>query len=435
MTDAGPTTNPLLQRWDTPYGLPPFDAIRAEHFAPAFAQAMRAHRAEIDTIATQAQPPSFDNTIAAFDAAGRLLTRIDMLFSNLTASATSPQLQAVERDMAVPLAAHANGVYMHAALFDRIDALHAARHQLGLDAEQQRLLERVHLDFVRAGACLPADKRLRYGQVMERLATLMTRFAQNVLADENAYRLVLRSEDELAGLPPFVRAAARQAARERGVAGDDAHIITLSRSLILPFLTFSERRDLREQAWRAWTTRGEHDGPTDNRSVAREILALRNDQARAHGYTNYADYALGDSMALTQSAVNELLERVWAPARQRAHAELADLRELARSRGDTFEIEAWDWRYYAEKLRVQRYALDESQLKPYFSLDRMVDALFDCARRLFSLEFVHQARSARHITRTCGCTRCTRPARKAASRSASSCTTTTHVPASAAARG
>ncbi len=389
MIDTG-TTNPLLQRWDTPYGLPPFDAVRAEHFAPAFEAAMREHRAEIDAIAGNAQAPSFDNTIAAFDAAGRLLARIDMLFSNLTASATSPQLQAVERDMAAPLAAHANAVYMHAALFARIDALHAARDRLGLDAEQRRLLERVHLDFVRAGACLPVDKRLRYGQVMERLAALMTQFAQNVLADENAYRLVLRSDDELAGLPPFVRAAARQAARERGVTGDDAHVITLSRSLILPFLTFSERRDLREQAWRAWTTRGEHDGPTDNRPLAREILALRNDQARAHGCTNYADYALGDSMALTQAAVMGLLERVWTPAMQRVEVELEELSTLARSLGERVDIEAWDWRYYAEKLRVQRYALDESQLKPYFPLERMIDALFDCARRLFGLEFVHR---------------------------------------------
>jgi len=383
--------NPLLAPWNSPHSLPPFDAIRPAHFEPAFEAAMRAHRAEIDAIAANPEPPSFDNTIAAFDASGRLLARIDMLFSNLTASATSPALQAVERAMATPLAGHANAVYMHAALFARIDALHAARGERSLDAEQQRLLDRVHLDFVRAGACLASEKRLRYGQVMERLAELMTQFAQNVLADENGYRLVLRSEDELAGLPAFVRAAARQAARERGVEGEDAHVITLSRSLILPFLTFSERRDLREQAWRAWTTRGEHEGPYDNRAIAREILALRNDQARAHGYTNYADYALGDSMALTHEAVMGLLERVWGPARARAQAELEDLRSLARSGADDFRIEPWDWRYYAEKLRQQRYALDESELKPYFPLERMVQALFDCARRLFGLEFVPKA--------------------------------------------
>ena len=390
MNGADVTTNPLLAPWVTPYGLPPFDAIHAEHFAPAFQAAMREHREEIDAIAANVEAASFDNTIAAFDASGRRLSRIDMLFSNLCASAASPALQAVERAMAGPLAAHANAVYMHAGLFGRIDALYAARHELSLDAEQQRLLERVHLDFVRAGACLPPGKRVRYGQVMERLAELMTQFAQNVLADENDHRLVLRGEHELAGLPAFVRAAARQAARERGMDGEDMHVVTLSRSLILPFLTFSERRDLREQAWRAWTTRGEHDGPHDNRSIAREILGLRNEQARAHGHASYADYALGDSMARTQGAVASLLERVWGRAKAHASAELDDLRSLARSRGDSARIEPWDWRYHAEKLRQQRYALDDAELKPYFALDRMVQALFDCARRLFGIEFVLQ---------------------------------------------
>jgi len=384
-----PLTNLLLAPWDTSYGLPPFDAIRPTHFEPAFEAAMRAHRAELDAIAANPEPPGFDNTIAAFDASGRLFARIDMLFANLAASATSPELQAVERAMAAPLAAHANAIYMHAALFARIDAVHAARREFTLDAQQLRLVERVHLDFVRAGACLPSDKRLRYGKVMEQLAELTTQFAQNVLADENGYSLVLRTEEELAGLPAFVRAAARQAARERGIDGD-AHVITLSRSSILPFLTFSERRDLREQAWRAWTTRGEHDGAHDNRPIAREILALRNDQARAHGYSNYADYALGDSMALTQDAVMGLLEKVWAPAKARAQSELDELCTLAHARGDNPAIEAWDWRYYAEKLRQQRYQLDEAQLKPYFPLERMVQALFDCALRLFGVDFVEQ---------------------------------------------
>ena len=248
------------------------------------------------------------------------------------------------------------------------------------------MLERFHFDFVRAGALLTDQAQQRYARVTERLAELTTRFGQNVLADEAAFRLELRSEAELAGLPEFVRAAARQAAADRGIA--DAHVITLSRSLIVPFLTFSERRDLREQAWRAWTRRGEHEGAHDNRPVAREILALRHEQARAHGYACYADYALADTMAGTRDAVGRLLDQVWTRAVGRVEQEREALRSLQMSRGESHTIEAWDWRWYAEKVRALRYELDEAEIKPYFPLERMVDAVFDCARQLFGLEFL-----------------------------------------------
>ena len=351
------SNNPLLYPWDTPFGLPPFTQVRAEHFKPAFTQALAEHRTELDAIAAQAAPPTFDNTLAAFDRSGRLLARIDALFHNLCASETSPALQAVQREMAAPLAAHANAVYMHAALFRRVDALHGERQALGLAAEQLRLLERVHLDFVRAGAKLAPAAQQRYAQVMERLAELGTQFAQNVLADETEFRLVLRSEAELAGLPAFVRAAARQAAIERKIEGDDAHVITLSRSHIVPFLTFSTRRDLREQA------------------------AL-------HGYATFADYALADSMAGTQSAVQDLLQRVWQRARTAAERERAELQAFLKGNGEAADIEAWDWRFHAERLRKARYDLDEAQTKPYFPLRRVVAAAFDCAQRLFGVQFV-----------------------------------------------
>jgi peptidyl-dipeptidase Dcp len=381
------TANPLLLPWNTPHGLPPFERIAAEHFAPAFDAALAEHLADIERIAGAAQSPSFDNTIAALDRSGRLLDRTAALFYNLTASDTSPALQAVERDMAPRLAAHHNAVYTHAGLFVRIDQLHERRHALSLTAEQQRVLERIHFDFVRAGAKLAPPAQQRYGQIMQRLAELSTRFAQNVLADEAQYRLVLRDEPDLAGLPDFVRASARQAAAECGLG--EPGVVTLSRSHIVPFLTFSERRDLREQAWRAWTTRGEHAGEHDNRPVAREILSLRNEQARLHGYAAYADYALADTMAQTQSAVADLLQQVWIPAKARAEEERAALIELARTRGEAPTIEAWDWLYYAEKVRQQRFDLDEAQVKPYFPLERMVQAVFDCANRLFGLRFVH----------------------------------------------
>jgi peptidyl-dipeptidase Dcp len=384
------TSNPLLQPWDTPFGLPPFDAVRAEHFEPAFELALAAHLAEIDAIGSDPRPADFDNTVAALDRSGRELTRIESLFHNLTSSETSPALQAVQLRLAPRLAAHSSAVYMHRALFERLDALHAQRDTLALTPEQRRLIERFHTDFLRAGAKLGVEPQKRYAQIMERLAELTTRFGQNVLADESAYQLVLRGPADHAGLPDFVQAAARQAAVERGLT--EGGVITLSRSHIVPFLTFSERRDLREQAWRAWVGRGEGAGDSagehDNRPVAREILTLRNEQARLHGYASFADYALADTMAGRQSAVKALLEQVWEPAKARADQEREALRALALSRGESAPIEAWDWRFYAEKVRQVRYDLDEAEVKPYFALDRMVEAAFDCAQRLFGLRFV-----------------------------------------------
>jgi len=383
------TSNPLVQPWNTPHGLPPFAEVRAEHFRPAFDAALGEHLADIDAIASSSEPPSFENTVAALDRSGRLLARVEALFYNLASSETSPALQAVEREMAAPLAAHNSAAYMNARLFERIDTLHAQRATLGLAPEQLRLLERFHLDFVRAGAKLGGAAQKRYAQVMQSLAELTTRFGQNVLADESAYRLVLRGERDLAGLPDFVCAAARQAAVDRGIT--DGCVITLSRSHIVPFLTFSDRRDLREQAWRAWVSRGEHDGEHDNRPVAREILTLRNEQARLHGYACYADYALADTMAGTQTAVGELLQQVWVPAKARAEQERQALQALVVSRNESLQIEAWDWRYYAEKVRQARYDLDEAAVKPYFPLDRMVEAVFDCAQRLFGVRFTARA--------------------------------------------
>ena len=386
MTES--SANPLLQPWQTPFGLPPFEQVRPEHYGPAFTHAMQVHRTEADAIAQRSERPTFDNTIAAYDRCGRDLGRIARLFFNLAASETSAALQAVEREISPRLAAHYSAIRLHAGLFARIDEVFERREELQLTPEQLRLTERIHLDFVREGARLPAAARARYGAIQERLAELTTRFSQNVLADETGYRLVLRDERDLAGLPQDLRAAARAAAQERGET--DVWIVTLSRSLIVPFLTFSDRRDLREQAFIAWTRRGEHDGEHDNRPVAREILALRNEQARLHGYRHYADYALVDRMAGTPEAVARLLEQVWEPAKARAAAEREALGAMALSHGAQHTIEPWDWRYYAEKVRKARYRMDDAALKPYFSLERMLAAAFDTAQRLFGLRFVER---------------------------------------------
>ena len=377
--------NPLLEPWQAPHGLPPFERLRAGHFEPALREGMRRHREELAAIAGQAAAPDFANTVAAFDRAGKLLSRVAAVFYNLTSSATSPELQAVQRAMAGPMAAHSSAVYMDAALFSRFDALHERRRTLGLAPEQQRLLERVHLDFVRAGARLAPASQARYAQVMEELARLTTQFAQNVLHDESSWWLELRGESDLAGLPDFVRAAARQAAADRGL---DGHVITLSRSLVVPFLNFSERRDLREQAWRAWVGRGEHPGEHDNREVARDILRLRNEQARLHGHACFADHALADTMAGTRAAVQGLLTDVWPRALAAVERERQALRQAMQAEGQASEIEPWDWRYWAEKVRRDRYAIDDAEVKPYFRLENMVAAAFDCAQRLFGLSFV-----------------------------------------------
>jgi peptidyl-dipeptidase Dcp len=385
--DHAAHANPLLRPWTTPHAMPPFAEIRPEHFVPAFEVAMREHRAELDAIADDPAPADFENTVARLDASGRRFVRIELVFHNLCASETSPALQLAQRALSAPLAAHANAMTLHQRLFDRIDSVHARRATLGLAPQALRLVERVHRDFVRAGALLRGADRERYAAVTERLAALSTRFAQNVLADENEYRLVLAHEADMAGLPDFVRDAAHQAAAELGLSGA---VITLSRSLVVPFLTFSERRDLREAAWRAWTMRGEHDGEHDNRPVLRETLELRAEMAALLGHDNYADHALADTMAGTRDAVLGLLDNVWARALPALERERAALEQAMREAGATHALEAWDWRWWAERVRRQRFAIDEAELKSYFPLERMVAAAFDCAERLFGIRLVER---------------------------------------------
>ncbi|MES2951530.1 MAG: M3 family metallopeptidase [Pseudomonadota bacterium] len=389
------TPNPLLQPWGLPYGLPPFGQVDSAHFVPAFTLALAQHLTDIDAIATNTEAPTFDNTLAELDASGRLLDRITLLFHNLTASETSPELQKVQLEMAPKLAAHENAVFMHAGLFARIDALHERRHALKLDTEQLRLLERVHLDFVRAGARLSGQERVRYGEIMGELATLCTQFGQNLLAEESTYTLELKTEADRAGLPSFVLQAAKAAAQQRGL-GDGAYAITLSPSLAEPFLTFSSRRDLRETLWRARVGRGANAGVHDNRPVAARIMALRQEQAALHGYKTYADYELVDRMAGKTEAVLELLNQAWIPAKAYAEVDRLALTDMARALGEPTPIAAWDWRYLAQKVRAQRFDLDDAELKPYFSLDAMVAAMFDCAQRLFGLRFIEQPEHVLH---------------------------------------
>ena len=379
--------NPLLEVWSDNFEMPPFEQIRADHFEPAFKTAMAAHRIELESIACQESTPDFDNTMLALEKSGASLQRVANVFYNLSASHSSDELQSVERAMAPRLAAHFNQMMLDQRLFARVDTLFQQRDPEQLDAESMRLLERWHLDFVRSGAKLSANDRTRFAEVTEQLASLYTEFSQNVLHDESNFTMVLRSGDELMGLPDFVRAAARQAAIERGLQGDDMHVITLARSSVTPFMTFSERRDLRQKLWAAWCARGEHPGARDNRPLIVEILTRRQELARLLGYTNYAAYALDDCMARTPQAALALLEQVWAPARLRAQEEKREMEALAASQGEALSLEPHDWHFWSERLRKARYDLQESELKPYLQLDHMVDAMFDVAARLFNLQF------------------------------------------------
>jgi peptidyl-dipeptidase Dcp len=380
--------NPLLTAWRGPFEIPPFGKIRPEHFSPAFDAGIKEHAAEVDGIAKAKSRPTFSNTIAALEKSGRSLTRVARVFYNLTGADTNPALQKIEREMSPKLAEHSSSISLNQDLFRRIDDLHTRRAELGLDAEQLRVLERHHVGFVRSGARLDAKGRKRIAAINKRLAVLGTQFGQNILADEQAFQLVLDSERDLAGLPDFVRAAAARAANDLGHPGK--HVVTLSRSSIEPFLQFSARRDLREKAFEAWIRRGENGDKNDNRKIAEEIIALRAERAALLGYRSFAEFRLDDTMAKTPGNVRGLLEQVWSAALPAATRERARLQKVVDAEGQNFKLAAWDWRYYAEKVRAADYDLDESAIKPYLQLDRIIAAAFETAKRLFGLSFAER---------------------------------------------
>ncbi|MEI4473175.1 M3 family metallopeptidase [Frigidibacter sp. MR17.24] len=376
-------TNPLLSDWTGAFALPPFAQIRDEDFAPAFDAALHAARTRIGEIAKDPAAPSFANTIEALELAEGDLDRVAGVFYNLSGADSNPAREALMRELAPKMAAFSSEVTMNAALWSRIETLWHGRDGLGLDPEQARVLELYHRMFLRAGAELTGGDRDRMAEVKKRLAVLGTSFTQNLLADERDWSLDLAPGD-LEGLPDFVVDGMVAAAAERGRTG---HTLTLSRSLIVPFLQFSPRRALRETAYRAWVARGETGGPTDNRAIATEILSLRAERATLLGYDSFADYKLEPEMAKTPAAVRDLLMRVWTPARARAEADGRVLEATMHDDGINGALEPWDWRYYSEKRRLKDHALDENEIKPFFSLDGMIEAAFDTANRLFGLEF------------------------------------------------
>lgn len=380
------SANPFFEsQWNTPFELPRFSEIRPEHYGPAFERGLAEHIEEIEKIARNPEPPTFANTIVAFENGGALLRRVGRVFWNLSGSNTNEELQAIERDISPKLSQHYSAIYMHGALFARIEALHALRQALGFDAEQMRVLELIYKDFVRSGAKLDEASRKRVAEISTRLATLTTSFSQNVLKDEADFTLTLEAPGDLAGLPESLIASAAATAAERGMPGK--HVVTLSRSHVEPFLQFSTRRDLREILFEAWTRRGEREGATNNMALIAEIVALRAERAKLLGYDTFADYKLDNTMAKTAGAVRELLDRVWKGGLSRAQADRSELQKIADAEGANFAIAAHDWRYYVEKLRRQKFDLDEGEVKAYFQLDNIRAAAFDVAHRLFGLSF------------------------------------------------
>ena len=384
MTSPAMPANPFFADWTTPDGVPPFDQIEPEHFRPAYARALAEHGAEIAAVVTNTEPPTFDNTIAALELSGRALDRVENVFHVLAGAHTNSDLLEIEREMSPRIASHWNKINTDSALFQRIDTLMRNAEKLSLSPEQKRVLERYHTGFRRAGAALGAAAKQRLAQIIERLAALGTTFSVNVLAEEQAFALALDGEKDLAGLPDFMREALKSDAQERGL---DGYVLTLSRSSVLPFLQFSDRRDLREKIFRGFTMRGDNGGPTDNKAIIAEMVRLRAERAGLLGFADFAHYRLDDAMAKTPAAVRNLLDTVWAPARSRALADREAMQELVQEDGGNFKLAPWDWRYYAEKLRQRRCAFDEAAIKPYLSLDRIIDAAFYTAQRLFGLSF------------------------------------------------
>ncbi|RWK37980.1 M3 family metallopeptidase [Mesorhizobium sp.] len=373
-----------LTTWQGPLGLPDFTRIGDGDFSEVFDAALTAHEAEIETIAGSAETPTIENTLAALELGGEPLDHVSSIFWCRAGAHTNEAIQALERDISPKMSRHFSAISMNERLFARIDDLYRRRDALKLDAETLRVLEKTWKNFVRSGARLDAEGKKRLAAINEELSSLGTIFGQNLLADERDWALFLDAAD-LAGLPEFLKSAMAEAAEMRGQKG--RYAVTLSRSIYEPFSTFSERRDLREVAFRAFTMRGQNGGATDNTAVVRDMLRLRAEKAKLLGYASYAALKLDDTMAKTPEAVHRLLDPVWEKALEKATSDQIELQRLAAEAGSNEEFAAWDWRFYQEKLRAEKFAFDEAELKPYLQLDRIIDACFDVATKLFGITF------------------------------------------------
>jgi peptidyl-dipeptidase Dcp len=391
LTDLAPvngqstTENPFFTAYTTPFGAPAFDKIKPEHFEPAFEEGIKQQAADIAKITGQTQAPTFANTIEALEAGGDLLSRVSTVFFNLNSANTSETLQKIAQTIAPKLAKNGDDIALNPALFKRVKTVYDQRNQLKLTGEQQRLLEKTYRNFVRGGAALSADKQDRLRKINEELSVLTLKFGQNLLAENNAYTLVIDKKEDLSGLPASLVEAAANEAKKRNQVGK--WIFTLQNPSIMPFLQYADNRALREQIFRAYLERGNHNDERDNKALMGKMVTLRAEKAQLLGYENHAAFVLEESMASTPAKVSELLNQLWAASVPVTKQEAAELQTLMDQENKNEKLASWDWRYYAEKLRKQKYALDGEQLKPYFSLENVREGIFMLTGRLYGLRF------------------------------------------------
>ena len=378
--------NPFFEPvWETPYGAPPFDRIKTEHYKPAFERGMSLHNEEIDQIVNSKEQPTFENTILAYDNSGETLSRVATVFGMLSAADTDDEMQALSAEIYPALAAHSDAITMNDKLFERVKTVYDGRDAAGLGEQEQRLTKKIYDDFVRSGALLSADDKESLKQINEELSLLGVQFGRNLLAETNAYQLFVE-KDRLKGVPPAVMEAPSAEAKAAGK--NDSYLFTLQKSSMLPFLTYAEDRDLREQIYKAYLMRGNNGNENDNNSVIAKMVSLRYKKAKLLGYDSYAHYVTADQMAGTPEAVYELLEGVWTPALEQAKREMERMQPLfEKDNGKDAKFESWDWWYYAEKVRVADYKLEEEKVRAYFSLENAKSGIFFLANRLFGITF------------------------------------------------
>lgn len=379
------TNNPFFETYKNKYGAPPFDKIKNEHYMPAFKEGIKQHQAEIDSIATNSEAPTFTNTIEKLDFSGELLKKVSSVFFNLYSCNTNEGMEKIANEITPILTEHNDNIYLNDKLFERVQTIFHNRTKLGLTDEQIRLLEKYHRNFIRSGAALNPDQKTKLRAINKELGLAQLAFGQNVLAETNSYKKVVDKESDLAGLPESVRQAAAEAAKEAKMPGK--WVFATQKASFIPVLQYSENRELRKELLMAYTTRANHNNKYNNDAVINKIIKLRTQKAQLLGFATSADFVLDDTMAKTPKAVYELLNTVWIPAVAKAKAEAAELQKLMDAEGKGEKLEPWDWWYYTEKLRKAKYNLEEEALKPYFKLENVRQGVFDLASKLYGLKF------------------------------------------------
>ena len=394
-SNMDPNINPFFQEWNTPYEVPPFMDIKDEHYMPAYQKGMEENLSEIDVIVNNPEAPTFANTIEELERTGKLLTKVARVFSNLASSNTNPKLQELQRELSPMLSAHYDKISLNEGLFNRVEAVWQEKESLDLTSEQRKLLEDTRKQFVRSGALMSEEQKKQITEINSKISGLSTSFGQNLLAETNGFELILNLSD-LDGLSDGVIAAALDAASQKMEKAEteeekerykDKYVFTPHRSSMYPFLTESTRRDLREKLYKSYVMRGDNNNETDNKKIAAQIAKLRAERAKIMGYKTHAHFVLDDNMLKTPEEVYDLLTKLWKPAVKRAKVEVADMQDVADAEGQNFKIAAWDWWHYSEKVRKEKYNLDESAIKPYLSLDNVLKGVFNTTNKLWGLNF------------------------------------------------